>query len=139
MQIVRLLLVTVFLVHARAGEAPPRTSGKLTGMDLDAAWKKNAAGFAEMLTYAAKSAKNEEQVITLTQAKFAEKWKLSSNKNAYMPLREVLSKTIEWANTPGIDAALAKKILHEAMSRLDKADDDRVPDFLYSWLKSAAE
>ena len=78
---------------------------------------------------------NAMNVQALLQAKFAEQWKLSSNANAYQPLRAVLSKTIEWTNAPGVDTPRAKKILHAAMSRLDKADDDKVPDFLYAWLQ----
>ena len=139
MKAVRLLLLTAFLIQIPTGAAPPPAAGKVAGMDLEAAWKKNAPGFAEIVAYAAKSGKNEEQVIKLLQAKFAEQWKLSSNANAYQPLRAVLSKTIEWTNAPGVENPRAKKILHAAMSRLDKADDDKVPDFLYSWLQPAAE
>ena len=142
MHIARLLLVSGCLLHVRATAAPPASGGKdkqtAPSLDLEAAWKKGAAGFGEMLTYSAKSAKNEEQVIVFVQSKFAAQWKLSSTNNGYRPLRDAISKTIEWTKTPGMDAARANKILHEALSRLDKASEDSIPDFLYNWLQPAA-
>lgn len=142
MHLARLLLASGCLLHVRAAAAPPATGGKgkqtAPALDLEAAWKKDAVGFSEMIAFAAKSAKNEEQVIVFVQAKFAAQWKLSSPNNAYRPLRDVISKSVEWTKTPGMDVARANKVLHEALSRLDKANDDNIPDFLYKWLQPAA-
>lgn len=99
-------------------------------------WHTGLSGFQVIVNDYKNSPSRRERIITFVQGKLAREWVTSNTANGYKPLRNLLTELNSYTTEPGTDTAVGRMILYKAMQALDKATNNRVPDSLYSGLKT---
>jgi hypothetical protein len=105
--------------------------------DFDAAWVEGSQGYGKLVAYYKKSERARTDVLAFVKQKMKVQMDVSDMKNAYKPLRDEISRLYGHTGKPGADAPTGRTILYKTMSDLDFESYDKLPDFLYSWIKPA--
>jgi hypothetical protein len=104
-------------------------------LDLASAWAGGQQGWNAIIAEYKKSPLQEAKVINFVAGRLGEQWKVSNQGNGYKPLRDVIGQRYGFSNSAGSDTNTGRTILYKAMNQLDQGEKDRVPDFLYNWVR----
>lgn len=102
---------------------------------LEAAWTSQHHGWGELLANAAADRPHVKAYLTVKLGVAAAE---SNMANRYKPFRDLVSALYaDAALAPGSDSSAARTLLHEAAQEADREAGDKLPDFLYNWVKPA--
>lgn len=104
-------------------------------LDLEAAWQQGNEGWNNLVRYRAKTSVSEARTEAFVQARLAEAWDQSNMGNAYKPLRDLISLLYGYTGLPGADLNSGRTLLYRTLKALDSERQDKVPDFLYNWVR----
>ena len=106
-------------------------------LDFAQEWEKGAAGYANIVESVKQNPPGEKAALAFLEQKLGESWHESSTANAYRPLRDRMNQCQDWAMKCSGNVPLARGLLYKAMLELDEKESDRIPDFLYQWIRPA--
>ncbi len=105
-------------------------------LDLSAQWAKPDHGWVTLLGEFQREPSYQPALVDFVAARLGEQWALSNMANAYRPLRDDISKCYDMTmRAGGTNVSAGRILLFGAMDQLDRKQQDRVPDFLYNWIK----
>lgn len=104
-------------------------------LDLDKSWNGGMAGWHDIIREYKKSAANEPRVINFVAGKLMVRWKESNIGNGYKPLRDEIGRLYGFSNSAGSNTNAGRTILYHSMKQVDQNEQDKVPDFLYNWVR----
>lgn len=104
-------------------------------LDLAAEWAKPDHSWNLLVKDYKSSPERKTAVLAFVVEKMAEKWKVSNMENGYKPLRDQIGKLYGQSNSSGADANAGRSLLYEAVKTVDRNDQDKMPDFLYNWVR----
>ncbi len=95
-------------------------------------------GWKQAIAHADASPAGRQEMLTVLQNWFSEKWPGSNVTNSYEPIRDELAtfKNV-LAQMKGREYEIGRSLVYEACQALDKSVNDAVPDFLYAEFKDA--
>jgi hypothetical protein len=105
-------------------------------------WLKGDVPMADMVTLAYLGDMAWARVTKFVASKLYAEWKNSNVKNGYAPIRDIINKAHGQGPDVKQDALLGnakKALLYDAMKMVDEHEQDRVPEFIYSWLPHGTE
>ena len=105
-------------------------------VDFATAWEGGATGWAVIVKEVSKGGYYESRATKFVMTKLDEAWALSTTTNAYKPFRDVVNVRYAFAKAmPKGEAEAGRLLLHSASARVDWKYEDKLPDFLYNWIK----
>lgn len=104
-------------------------------LDLAKAWTQDSAGWNNMIKTYNKDAAEQARVTNFLVGRLGEDWAASNMANGYKPLRDRIGKLYGYSNSQGSDANSGKSLLYKAMLQLDRREADKIPDFIYNWVR----
>ena len=102
---------------------------------LDEAWEEGQEGWTRILTAYRTSPDEEARVLSYVQEKLNQAWAESNPDNGYKPFRDSLTLHYGYSSKPGSDLITGRSILYKAARSLDTQKADKIPDFLYNWVR----
>ncbi len=104
--------------------------------DLTAAWAKPNHGWIELLARYRLGSEYEQDVVDFVESRLGEQWALSSMANSMKPIRNLVGDCYDASmKAGGENVETGRVLLFRAMRQLDERNGDKVPDFLYNWVK----
>lgn len=106
--------------------------------ELAATVAKGEQGWKGLILSARSNDGRETQITNFLAEKFGEAWKQSNVANAYKPTTELIAQYHKWSMDAGTDAdtiMAGRIIVYRAAYTADMKHDNKMPDFLYNWLK----
>lgn len=104
-------------------------------LDLNAAWGQAGPGWQAIVREYKLGPVQEARVLTFVKAKLDEEWKKSNTGNGFKPYRDLVGRLYGYGSASGADATGTRTVLYKAANEHDKANGDKVPDFLYNWIR----
>jgi hypothetical protein len=105
-------------------------------------WLKGDVPMTNMVTLAYLGDMAWARVAKFAASKFYAEWKNSNIKNGYAPIRDIINKAYGQGPDVKQDALLGNAknaLLYDAMKMVDEHEQDRVPEFIYTWLPHGTE
>jgi hypothetical protein len=128
--------ITKVVTHPTSGMAKKVLQETLMPrLNLNAAWAQGNAGWNEITKASKFNALEETRVVNFVAGKLEAEWDKSNQGNGYKPLRDLISQLYGYTGTPGSDANGGRAVLYKANKQVDAKVNDKVPDFLYNWIR----
>ncbi len=105
------------------------------GGDLNVYWNSGAQGIEHLVDYASLSLAMQNNADKIVANQIYAEWKISNSYNQYKPYRSLLADkfTVSTKLLPA-DHEAFKQILYRANKLIDDKLNDKLPDYLYTWL-----
>ena len=107
----------------------------------DALWGLSVPAMKKLVQAYNKDPKAQKPIHTFTAGKFIPLWNKSSITNGFKPLRSELNVRYKLAKAGLTEEELTtlESIYYQGLKSLDNYNDDKIPDFTYSWLRHKRE
>lgn len=108
--------------------------------NVEAFYNGNESNLKSLIDLASYSSYTKIYAIRFMASKMNEKWKKSSFTNSYKPLRDEIDMVFEKLkklDDDNFDSGI--KLLESSLTMLDQLSNDAIPNFIYSWLKTATK
>ena len=105
-------------------------------------WLKGEPEMKELIILAYLGSPAWQRATQFIASKFYAEWKNSSIENGYKPIRDIIATAYESGPDVKEDKLLGNAkatLLYDAMEMVDNHEQDKVPDFVYSWLPHDTE
>ncbi|MGV3524383.1 MAG: hypothetical protein ACO1RX_09165 [Candidatus Sericytochromatia bacterium] len=104
--------------------------------NLSALWSQGQAGYKRLTEIYARSPSDAKKVTDFVAGKLQSAWDQSNMGNGYKPLRDLIGSTYGFATSnTGESVTQGRNLLHASMKQVDQQANDRIPDFLYNWVR----
>lgn len=105
-------------------------------VDFAKAWNDGEQGWKIFAVEFAKGGFNESRATAFVMGQLGKAWKESSVPNAYKPFRDTITRLHGYsAAQKGSGVKDGKQLMYKSAAMVDWQEYDRIPDFLYNWLK----